>query len=110
MKMKKNDQILIVAAHPDDEILGCGGTISRHIDQNNEVSDLFLTDGVSSRDNTLSNENIKDTKHKRKDAALSVSKFLKYKNLIFGSFPDNKCDTIYSTGIDYCNLRPNRDT
>ena len=40
--MKKNDQILVVAAHPDDEILGCGGTISRHIDQNDEVSILFL--------------------------------------------------------------------
>lgn len=41
--------ILVVAAHPDDEVLGCGGTIARHAAAGDEVHVLFLADGESSR-------------------------------------------------------------
>ena len=30
-------KILVLDAHPDDEILGVGGTIKKNIDQNNEI-------------------------------------------------------------------------
>jgi N-acetylglucosamine malate deacetylase 1 len=41
--------ILIVAAHTDDEALGCGGTIARHAAEGATVYAIFLADGVSSR-------------------------------------------------------------
>ena len=41
--------VLIVAAHPDDEVLGCGGTIARHVAKGDKVSVLWMTDGVGSR-------------------------------------------------------------
>ena len=44
----KNKKILIIAAHPDDEILGCGGTISK-LKNENCIEVLFMTNGVSSR-------------------------------------------------------------
>ena len=44
--MKK---ILVVVAHPDDEVLGCGGTIAKLIDNKCKVKVLFLSDGESSR-------------------------------------------------------------
>ena len=44
--MKK---ILGVVAHPDDEVLGCGGTIAKFIKKKCEVKVLFLSDGESSR-------------------------------------------------------------
>ena len=44
----KNKKILIIAAHPDDEILGCGGAISKLKDENH-IEILFMTNGVSSR-------------------------------------------------------------
>lgn len=47
--MIENSTILVVAAHPDDEVLGCGGTIARHTEAGDRVHLLFLADGVSSR-------------------------------------------------------------
>ena len=41
--------ILVVAAHPDDEVLGCGGTIAKMADQGVPVHVAFLADGVFSR-------------------------------------------------------------
>ena len=40
--------VLVVAAHPDDEILGCGGTIAYHSSLGDVVRILFIADGVSS--------------------------------------------------------------
>ncbi len=41
--------ILIIAAHPDDEVLGCGGLIKKNIKQKNKIRILFLAEGVTSR-------------------------------------------------------------
>ncbi len=42
--------ILVIAAHPDDEVLGCGGTIARLTSEGNCVYTLILGEGVTSRD------------------------------------------------------------
>ena len=46
--MKK--KVAIIAAHPDDEVLGMGGTISKHTKNGDTVNILFLSDGVTGRD------------------------------------------------------------
>ena len=46
--MKK--KILVIAAHPDDEVLGCGGALSKFSKLGYEVNVAFFSDGVSSRD------------------------------------------------------------
>ena len=43
------DRVLIIAAHPDDEILGCGGFINKVKKKNSEVRVVFLAEGISSR-------------------------------------------------------------
>ena len=41
--------VLVVAAHADDEVLGCGATIKKHVDSGDQVTVIFMTDGVGSR-------------------------------------------------------------
>ncbi|MHA2227594.1 MAG: PIG-L deacetylase family protein [Candidatus Thorarchaeota archaeon] len=43
MSSSQKDSILVVGAHPDDECLGAGGTISKHVEQGYSVDVLSLT-------------------------------------------------------------------
>ena len=42
-------KVLIISAHPDDEVLGCGGTIAYHVAKGDTVKVLYLSEGVTSR-------------------------------------------------------------
>lgn len=42
--------ILVVAAHPDDEILGCGGVLAAHVAEGDTVHVLIVAEGATSRD------------------------------------------------------------
>ena len=44
-----NKKILVVAAHPDDEILGCAGTVARLVKNGYQAYALILGQGVASR-------------------------------------------------------------
>jgi len=82
--------ILIVAAHPDDEVLGCGGTMARHASEGDEVYVVFMSDGVTSRTGVESNE-----VEVRKQAAKDASNILGIvQSPRFLGFPDNRMDTV----------------
>ncbi|MDQ2751007.1 MAG: PIG-L family deacetylase [Actinomycetota bacterium] len=42
-------KVLVVAAHPDDELLGPGATLARHATRGDEVHAVILSDGATSR-------------------------------------------------------------
>jgi|UniRef100_A0A7V5XZE9 LmbE family N-acetylglucosaminyl deacetylase len=77
------DKILIVVAHPDDEILGMGGTIAKYA-QKKDFYLLILTDGVSARDKKL----IK----KQEANAKKANRFLGVKDIYFLRFSDERLD------------------
>ena len=83
----KNKKILIVAAHPDDEILGCGGTIAK-LKNTHEIKVIFMTNGVSARGKN------KIKIKKRMDACTKLFKYLSISKPIFFNFPDNQMDKI----------------
>lgn len=91
--MKSTDQILVVAAHPDDEILGCGATIPKLIDSGHQVDVGILGEGITSRYD------------KREDAdqalietlqnqAREVSELLGVHQLFLRELPDNRFDSV----------------
>jgi len=86
--------ILVVAAHPDDEILGCGGTLFKY-SKKTSINMLFLSDGETSRKIKNPKKNIS----KRKKSALKIGKLLGAKNIIFADFPDNQLDKISNLKI-----------
>ena len=42
---KSNRNILVLSPHPDDESIGCGGTIANHTAAGDQVTVIFLTSG-----------------------------------------------------------------
>jgi len=85
-------KILIVAAHPDDEILGAGGTIAKHVKSGDEVDILLLSKGVMARYNQKNKHSSKmidevNTQAKRIGAMLNTG-------VVFRDFPDNKFDSV----------------
>lgn len=84
-----NKTVLIVAAHADDEALGCGGTIARHTAEGDVVHAVFMADGVNSRKNTSG----VDVSH-RMAAAREAHKFLGLQRVEFLKLPDNCMDSV----------------
>jgi len=80
---------LIIAAHPDDEVLGCGGTMARLAQAGNAVSVLILGEGATSRDNA--------PPHAAHDLTLACQKAcatLGVRDIALAGMPDNRFDTI----------------
>ncbi len=91
------NNVMIIAAHPDDETLGCGGTIVKHTTNKDLVKIIFISEGVTSRENINQNEI-----ELRRKYARDACKVLGVSELSFFSFPDNRLDTIPLLDIVQC--------
>ena len=87
---KNKKSILVVAAHPDDEVLGCGGTIAKLAESGSAVNVLFISNGVDSRGGKQ--KEIKNNIEIRKRAAIKSCKILGTKYPKFLGLPDNQLD------------------
>jgi LmbE family N-acetylglucosaminyl deacetylase len=84
---------LIVAAHPDDEVLGCGGTASRLAKEGNEVHIAILGEGIASRHKNRDNSTQQAIDSLREQAR-KAAQVLGIKEIFFRDLPDNSFDTV----------------
>lgn len=83
------NNVLVVAAHPDDEILGCGATMARHAAEGDRVTVLLMADGVGARNP----ENATAALAERQGAARKANKILGVDEVTLLTYPDNRMDT-----------------
>lgn len=91
--MSKFHNILVIAAHPDDEILGLGATISRLTKEGNTANAVILGEGLTSRKNSRM-ETTKSDLDKLKSQTLAASRKVGYSNVEFADLPDNRFDSV----------------
>ena len=84
----KNKKVLIFAAHPDDEVLGCGGTISHHRKKGDKVGVCYLSEGVSSRFEYIKKNEWNKEVQLRKDMAAKASSILDFQIIKFLDLPN----------------------
>lgn len=83
------DTIMVVAAHADDEALGCGGTLARLTAEGAQIHVAFMADGVFSRKSSTPTQ-----LNKRKLAAEKARKIIGHQKCHFLDFPDNQMDQV----------------
>jgi len=85
--------ILIVAAHPDDEVLGCGGTIARLAKEGYHVYVAILGEGITSRFERREEADkklVKELQNRSREAG----RYLSAKDVFLFELPDNRFDTV----------------
>lgn len=88
------NRVMIVAAHPDDETLGAGGTLSRLGSVGVETHVLFLADGETSRMANSQDQLKGDAIAKRREQAKRALKIQRCLSYEFRELPDNRLDTV----------------
>ena len=87
-------KILIIAAHPDDEVLGCFGTVAKMVKEGDEAYTLILGEGKTSRDEQRSIENKKAELNILNQEIEKANSVINIKKTFIENFPDNRFDSV----------------
>lgn len=81
-------RVLCVVAHPDDEVLGVGGTLALHAEAGSDVTVLIMSEGEE--------EKLEGTPRcqTRRECALEAAKAMGVGNVVFHDFPDQRLETV----------------
>ena len=83
-------KVLVIAAHPDDEVLGCGGTIARLSAEGIECHLLIVTDGSSSQ--YRDSDHLQEIIEAKKKETKCCADLLGFKSIHYGELSDMKLD------------------
>lgn len=71
-------KVLVLAPHPDDEVIGCGGSLEILSDKNSEIQIIYITNGVPTKVKDFENQT-----YIRKNEAIELNQKKKFQNPIF---------------------------
>jgi len=77
-------RVLVISPHPDDEVIGCGGTLRRHIENSDVVQVIFLTSG----ENGVRGQPPDETARRRETEAAKAARIIGYRHIEFWREPD----------------------
>lgn len=100
--MSTSRKILVIAAHPDDEVLGCGGTIAQHADCGDRVEILIIAEGATSRQKSRDRSQATDELTTLTKAAKTAGSILGAANVELLDFPDNRLDSLDRLDLIKC--------
>jgi LmbE family N-acetylglucosaminyl deacetylase len=81
-------RVVVLAPHPDDELLGCGGMLAFHAERGDDPTVVFLSDGAAG-DPTGATSNLAQVRRRESSAALAELGVKRAEHL---AFPDGKLD------------------
>jgi len=85
---------LVIAAHPDDEVLGAGGSMVKWAKSGSKVNVLIMAEGATSRHDNRDRNLCKNNLNLLNDAALEAAKILGIEYVELMDFPDNRMDSL----------------
>ena len=85
--------VLCVVAHPDDEVIGIGGTLARHAAQGDTVHVCVLAETGVSRHETITEE-VRECQRERREATRRGCAVLNVADVTFHSYPENEFDSV----------------
>ena len=85
--------VLVFAAHPDDELLGVGGTVRRLVNEGITVRAIILAEGLTSRADSREEADLSELDKLQSDAR-QAAMIVGYKSIEFCGFPDNRMDSV----------------
>jgi LmbE family N-acetylglucosaminyl deacetylase len=84
--------VVVISAHPDDELLGVGGTVARHVDQGDRVRLAVMCEGVSVRYDPQRHSEVQAQ-------ARAAAAILGVGDIVLRDLPDQRLDTLSLTDI-----------
>ena len=85
-----SEKIVVLAPHMDDEVIGCGGTLARHIERGAEITIIYLSDG---RHGGVTPAGLSDVSRTRKREAALAMEALGIRKIIFMDAEDGTLDS-----------------
>lgn len=85
---------MVFAAHPDDEVLGCGGTIAKYAQAGAEIHVRIMAEGIASRDPQRESNARSAELSALGEAAKEANRLLGVSSLVLDAYPDNRMDSV----------------